>query len=117
MVAAAPGIFADTNSAVVPVSTAKRGQFLTVYMTGAGAVSPSVSTGATPGSSTPVPVGDVLVTVGGVPATASYVGVPSWSVGVVQINFTVPSNAPVGSQPVVVSIGGVASAGATVIVN
>jgi uncharacterized protein (TIGR03437 family) len=40
--------------------------------------------------------------------TFSYIGVPTWSVGVVQINFVVPAVAA-GKQPVVVTVGGVAS--------
>jgi len=43
--------------------------------------------------------------VGGVTAQTSYVAIPDWSVGVVQINFTVPSGVPAGRQPVVVTIG------------
>jgi uncharacterized protein (TIGR03437 family) len=49
------------------------------------------------------------VTIGGVPASVFFVGEPSWSVGVSQINFTIPANAPLGQQPVVVTIGGVSS--------
>ena len=66
-----------------------------------------------------VPAGELSleVTVGGVDAATSYVGVPSWSVGVLQINFTVPLTAAPGPQLVVVSVGGVASAGATLTVT
>jgi uncharacterized protein (TIGR03437 family) len=52
------------------------------------------------------------VTVGGVAAQTNYVGIPSWSVGTLQINFTVPQNAPLGLQPVVVTVGSAASAAA-----
>jgi uncharacterized protein (TIGR03437 family) len=41
-----------------------------------------------------------------------YVGIPSWSVGTLQINFQVPPNAPLGVQPVVVTVGAAASAAA-----
>jgi uncharacterized protein (TIGR03437 family) len=115
MLAAAPGIFTDSNGALVPTSTATRGQNLTMYVTGVGAVTPSVATGAVPGGvTTPIPAQTTLVTLGGVQVPAadiSYIGIPSWSVGVLQINFTVPSTAAVGTQSVVVSVGGVASAG------
>ena len=49
------------------------------------------------------------MTVGGVPVTPFFVGIPYGLVGVTQINFTVPSNAPLGLQPVTVTVGGVAS--------
>ena len=38
-----------------------------------------------------------------------FTGVIPGSVGVTQINYVVPANAPLGTQPVVVTIGGVAS--------
>jgi uncharacterized protein (TIGR03437 family) len=89
-----------------------------LYLTGAGAAQPSVATGAAPSSSTtPVPAQETLVTVGGVEASTTYIGIPSWSAGVVQINFIVPSTAALGPQPVVVSVGEVASAGVTLTVS
>jgi len=119
MSAVAPGIFFDGSSgALIPTATATPGQTVTLYMTGAGAVQPYVATGAVPGDgSTPIPAQNTQVTVGGVDAATSYVGVPSWSVGVLQINFTVPLTAAPGPQLVVVSVGGVASAGATLTVT
>jgi uncharacterized protein (TIGR03437 family) len=111
----APGIFTFDGGAPVPFTTATSGQVLTLYMTGAGAVSPSVATGAAPAAGTavadlPAPAGKVVVTVGGVTAALDFVGIPTWSVGVVQINYTIPSNVAAGSQPVLVSVGGVQSA-------
>jgi len=116
--AAAPGIFTFNGGAPVPFATATRGQFITLYVTDAGAVSPAVSTGAAPAAGTPLadlpkPVGAVKVTVGGVTAPIQFDGIPWGLVGVVQINYQVPSQAPLGAQPVVVSIGGVSSPAAT----
>ena len=68
-------------------------------------MSPPIATGA----QVPVPRLPVSVTVGGVEATLNYVGLPSWSVGTLQINFTVPPNAPLGPQPVVVTVGSASS--------
>jgi len=69
-------------------------------------VSPEVANGAVPtGTQVPVPLLPVSVTVGSVAATLDYVGLPSWSVGTLQVNFTVPPNAPLGPQPVVVTVG------------
>jgi uncharacterized protein (TIGR03437 family) len=119
MAAAAPGIFFDSNSgALLPAATAPRGRSVTLYFTGAGAVQPFVATGASPGSgAAPVPTQRTLVTVGGVGASTTYVGIPSWSVGVLQVNFIVPSTVALGPQPVVVSVGAVASAAATLTVS
>ncbi len=118
MSAAAPGIFTDTNGALVVTPTAARGQTIELYVTGQGAVSPTVPTGALPASGvTPAPAQVTVVTVGGATAATTYIGIPSWSIGVLQIDFTVPLNASLGSQPVVVTIGGVASAAASLTVT
>jgi uncharacterized protein (TIGR03437 family) len=114
MSAAAPGIFTNSDRSLTPASKAARGQVVTLYFTGAGGLQPAVATGATPsGDETPVPTQAMLVTVGGEKASTTYVGQPSWSVGVLQINFTVPSTVGAGTQPVVVSVGGVSSQTAT----
>ena len=106
--ASAPGIFMDpTNQAIAPSESGKRGQALSLYITGDGDVTPSARTGITPAaaSSLPQPRLPVAVTIGGVPAAISFAGVPSWSIGVTQVNFTIPKNAPLGLQPVVVTVG------------
>jgi uncharacterized protein (TIGR03437 family) len=36
-------------------------------------------------------------------------GIPAWAIGTTQLNYTVPLTAPLGQQPVVVTIGGVPS--------
>jgi uncharacterized protein (TIGR03437 family) len=112
--AVAPGIFMGGGNALVPSSTARRGDFVTLFMTGAGAVTPSVATGAAPTSGTPIsqlprPVAPVTVTVGGIASTIQFLGIPPALVGTAQINFQVPSNAPAGVLPVVVTVGGVSS--------
>jgi uncharacterized protein (TIGR03437 family) len=111
--ATAPGIYLGPSSAITPNVSGSRGQEYTLFVTGAGEVSPEIATGAAPtGAQVPVPLGAVSMTIGGVAATLDYVGIPSWSVGTLQINFTVPSNAPVGLQPVVVTVGSAASVAA-----
>jgi len=111
---AGPGIFVDANGNTVPYASGSRGQVLTLFITGAGAVSPPVATGSAPAPGTsvsqlPAPVQGVSLTIGGIAAPVIFSGVPSGLVGVVQINFQVPNEAPVGSQPVVVTIAGKAS--------
>jgi uncharacterized protein (TIGR03437 family) len=116
--AVAPGIFADQSGVVVPFGSAKSGQTITLFITGTGEVSPPVSTGAAPPITTllsnlPQPVQKATVTVGGVPATVTFIGIPYGLVGVTQINYQVPSGVAIGARPVVVSIGSVQSAPAT----
>ncbi len=117
--AAAPGIFTTPTGALVPTATAVPGQELAFYITGAGAVSPAIATGAAPAASTaladlPAPVQKTTVTIGGATANIDFIGIPSGLAGVVQINVQIPTGIAVGVQPVVVTVGGVASAPATV---
>jgi uncharacterized protein (TIGR03437 family) len=113
--AAAPGIFTDQNGAPIPSSSAKAGQVISIFVTGAGAVSPAIATGAAPPSQTaiaslPNPTQNTRVTVGNVTAPIQFAGIPPGLVGVVQLNIEVPSGLPLGAQPVVVTVGNVASA-------
>jgi uncharacterized protein (TIGR03437 family) len=110
--ATAPGIF-NSSGNIVPVATGDRGNPATLYLTGEGETWPMLDTGAAPIGNTllanlPKPLGAVKVTVGGVQADVTFVGNP-WLVGVAQVNFVVPRNAPTGPQPVVVTVGGVSS--------
>jgi len=119
---AAPGIFTDTTGALVPTATASAGQEIAFYITGAGAVSPAIATGAAPASSTalanlPKPVQPTTVTIGGALATIDFIGIPPGLVGVTQINVQVPGGLAVGAQSVVVTVDGIASAPATVRIN
>jgi uncharacterized protein (TIGR03437 family) len=112
---AAPGIFAAQDGSLVPTSSGARGDTLPLFITGQGAVSPPVATGAAPSAGTPTsqlpaPNLPVTVTVGGTLASPAFIGIPPGLVGVTQINFQIPQAAPLGTQPVVVTIGGVASA-------
>jgi uncharacterized protein (TIGR03437 family) len=120
--AAAPGIFVTAQGTPVPYTTAAQGQTITLFVTGAGAVSPAQADGAspsagTPAGSLPMPQQTVTVTVGGVNAPVQFTGIPAGLVGVLQVNYQVPSGAPVGAQPVVVNVGGVASNSATLVVT
>jgi uncharacterized protein (TIGR03437 family) len=112
--ATAPGIFTGSDGAIVPISSARRGQSILLYITGDGETTPALATGAPPANSTPIsglpaPRAALSMSVGGIAVTPFFVGIPYGLVGVTQVNFTVPSNAPLGIQPVTVSVGGVAS--------
>jgi uncharacterized protein (TIGR03437 family) len=120
--AAAPGIFTFADGTVNPYRTAKAGSEIAMYLTGSGAVTPAVATGAAPSprSATPAPKLQVAITVGGIAVPASsveYNGIPTGLVGVNQINFTIPANVPPGMQPVVVTIGGIASPAANILIT
>jgi uncharacterized protein (TIGR03437 family) len=121
--AAAPGIFTNSAGALVPTATAAVGQEIAFYITGVGAVLPAISDGAAPAASTllanlPMPVQPTTVTIGGTAATMiDFLGIPSGLVGVTQINVQVPNGISAGAQPVVVTVGGVASAPATITIT
>jgi uncharacterized protein (TIGR03437 family) len=128
---AAPGIFsyADTSSTRSPIGSgsAKAGQEVAIYVTGVGHVSiPGVAgtsdpdDGATPLlNSNPQPVLAVSITVGGVTVAKpyAYIGIPNWSVGVTQINFTIPTGVGTGPQPLVVTVGGAPSSPANITIT
>ena len=110
-----PGIFYTyTTGLLTPTGSATAGQGVLFFITGEGDVSPFVTTGSTPTGAAitnpPTPRQSFALTVGGVPVTPEFVGIPSWSVGVTQVNFVVPNNVPGGKQPVIVTVGGVPSA-------
>ncbi len=119
---AAPGIFTDSSGAPAPTGSGLAGQPFALYITGEGDVFPSLLTGATPQLGTPPsrlpqPLLPVAVTVGGLPAVVSFAGISSGLVGESQVLFTIPPNAAPGPQPVVVTVGGVASPQAILTVN
>jgi uncharacterized protein (TIGR03437 family) len=104
--AAAPGIFQDSSNNIVPNASGNRGQTYTLFMTGDGLVTPSVPDGTTPrGATVPAPQLSVSVTIGGVTAPIQFIGIPSWAIGLTQINFQVPPTAPLGAQQVMVTVG------------
>jgi uncharacterized protein (TIGR03437 family) len=122
LAAAAPGIFSDSSGSLLPLQSVKRGGAVTLYVTGAGAVSPAIANGAAPAAGSvvaqlPVPAQPLSVTVGGIAGTVSFAGIPTGLVGVMQVNLQVPANAPLGVIPVIVTCGGVASAPATITVT
>ncbi len=103
--AAAPAFFTTRGGSLVPNGSAEQGQTITAFITGEGDVTPFLATGASPaaGSSAkflPQPILKYAVSVGGVNAPITFIGVPPGLVGVTQINFVVPLGAPVGAQPV-----------------
>jgi len=118
----APGVFTDAKGAIAGAATGARGAVVSLYLTGAGAVSPAISTGAAPAAGTlasqlPASVQARSVSIGGVAAAIEFAGIPTSLVGVMQINLRIPATAPLGTQPVIVTIGGVASVPASITVT
>jgi len=110
----APGIFTGPGNTAVPFASGSRGGTYTLFITGEGQVTPALATGGTPDPSTPYtnlphPVLPVSMTIGGENTPIAFIGIPSGLAGVTQVNFTVPRDAPLGTQPVVVTVGNVAS--------
>ncbi|MFN0166501.1 MAG: trypsin-like peptidase domain-containing protein [Bryobacteraceae bacterium] len=107
--AVAPGVFTADGTRPVPHQEGRRGDSLTLYVTGAGLVTPTVATGDQPPLTTadrlPRPQQPVRLTVGGVPAEISFAGIPRGISGAIQVNYRVPDSAPLGDQPLVVSVG------------
>jgi uncharacterized protein (TIGR03437 family) len=133
----APGIFTTTQTltgqgailiantatlaapATVPnARPAAKGEAVSVFCTGLGAVTPAqVSGRPAPGGLTPT-VLTTTATIGGQPAVVTYSGLAPGFVGLYQVNVTVPANAPSGNAiPLVLSIGGVASNAATLAIQ
>lgn len=119
--AAAPGVFAlaggahaiaqnlpdlTLNSADAPAAP---GQYVTVYLTGQGAVDPAVATGApAPSDTLSLPVAGVAAWVDGQPAQVVFAGLAPGFVGLLQMNILVP-DVPPGERVLDVTIGGAAA--------
>ena len=85
---------------------AKVASYVTLYGTGAGAVSPPVPTGAAaPASPSSSTVGEVTATINGLPCTVLFAGLTPGNVGLLQVNIQVPK-LPSGTYPIQISVGG-----------
>lgn len=89
-------------------SPAVKGDYLTFFLTGAGAVSPHIADGAAPsGGVYPQPLAGIVVTMGGVESRCSGNWAGLINPAVVQVNACVPAQAPSGAAvPLRVSVGG-----------
>jgi uncharacterized protein (TIGR03437 family) len=105
------------NGASNPVAV---GNIITLYVTGEGQTSPAGVDGKIAGiSNLTIPLQQVSVTIGGLPASIVYAGgAPTLVAGMMQLNVQVPSGfASSNAVPVVVQIGGVNSPAATIAVS
>jgi len=90
---------------------AAAGSIVAVYLTGDGLLAPPpVTGGVAPAGVTYNTVATVTATIGGQPARVTYSGTaPGLVFGATQVNVQVPAGLSSGTQPIVVTIGGVAS--------
>jgi uncharacterized protein (TIGR03437 family) len=119
IVAAQPGIFTSDGTqaaatsprgVITEAAPAARGEAITLYLTGLGAVDQNVESGqASPAQPLARTVSTPVVTIGGVNAEVSFSGLAPTFAGLYQVNVTVPAGASTGSQEVVVRLNGVAS--------
>jgi uncharacterized protein (TIGR03437 family) len=95
-----------------PANPAPKGSYVVIYATGEGQTAPSGVTGKLTTLSaapplTPEPLLPVDVLIMGQPAFVSFYGeAPSLVSGVMQVNVQIPTNAPSGNLPIVLSVGG-----------
>jgi uncharacterized protein (TIGR03437 family) len=111
-----PGAILNQDGFTVngPNAPEKRGNVVSVYMTGEGQTSPAGVDGAIIPpilSALKMPVLPVTATIGGQTATVAYAGSAAGQIsGLMQVNVVIPANAPVGnSVPIVITVGTVAS--------
>lgn len=125
--AQAPAIFQyGTNHALAQNSDfslnsdkapAAAGSYITVYLTGQGAVDNAVADGsATPASPTSTASATATATIGAASATVQFLGLTPDFVGLAQANILVPQ-LPTGDYPVVITAGGFVSASAIISVS
>jgi uncharacterized protein (TIGR03437 family) len=91
-----------------PSNPAKVGSYVTLYGTGAGAVSPAVPTGAAAPAVPLSNVANITASINGVPATVTFAGLTPGSVGLLQVNLRIPT-LPGGTFPIQIAVGDVKS--------
>jgi uncharacterized protein (TIGR03437 family) len=106
-----PGAILNQDGVTVngPGASAAKGSVVSVYMTGEGQTSPAGVTGAIAPVNVPAPWKQTplkaAATVGNVPAVVEYYGsAPGLVSGVMQVNVRIPSNAPTGPLPIVITL-------------
>jgi uncharacterized protein (TIGR03437 family) len=98
----------DNGQLVTPTNPLHYGDSITIWATGLGRTNPPIDSGM-PAPSNPLPTAVITPTVmlGGMQMSISYAGLVPGSVGLYQINATVPNGVPQGLDiPMVVNQGG-----------
>jgi uncharacterized protein (TIGR03437 family) len=109
----APAFYVDSSGAPVGAPSVSQGGTIATFINGAGEITPATKSGyvstTSSISASAKPLLPLSVTVGGVPAYLTYVGISTGLIGTMQINFTVPASVPAGVQPLVVTVGNLSS--------
>ncbi len=117
-------LIANTNTLVAPTGSipgresrpAKPGDFITIFCTGLGPLTPALATGEKGTNNTTVD--QPSVTIGGKSAPVQFSGIAPGFVGLYQVNVQVPAGTPTGNTiPVVLTIGGKQSNTVTIAVS
>jgi uncharacterized protein (TIGR03437 family) len=117
-------LIANTNTLVAPTGSipgresrpAKPADFITIFCTGLGPLTPALASGERGTNNTTVD--QPTVTIGGISAPAQFSGIAPGFVGLYQVNVQVPAGAPTGNNvPVVLTIGGKQSNTVTIAVS
>jgi len=114
------GVFhAGTLTVADANAPAAAGDFLEIYCTGLGPVTPPVQAGMpAPVPPATIPNNAVRVTIGGVEAKVVFAGLTPGTSGIYQVNIQMPAGvAPGNSVPLIVSVGGQASPPGTIAVK
>jgi uncharacterized protein (TIGR03437 family) len=90
-----------------PTNPAAKGSYVTVYFTGGGQTDPTGVTGSVTGAILKQYLGQVKVTVGGIPAAVAFAGAaPTFLDGLGQLNLILAASTPSGpAQPIVITVG------------
>jgi uncharacterized protein (TIGR03437 family) len=98
------------GSLVTASSPAVPGEYVVFYMSGLGVTTTPVASGtASPSSPLAVPLTDPVLTLNGADVPILFAGLTPGLVGLYQVNFQVPANAPTGDLQLVVSQQGAVS--------
>jgi adhesin/invasin len=97
----------SNNNLVTETSPAAPGETIVFYVAGMGLTSPGVASGiASPSTNLAVPIDTPALTLNGAPVPAAniiFAGLTPTLVGLYQVDFTVPANAPNGDLPLVLT--------------
>jgi uncharacterized protein (TIGR03437 family) len=104
----APAVYNARNGGLATGSNPlKRGDRITIFLTGLGRTQPPVASGLPAPQPAPRAIAPVAVLLGETPLSVDFAGLTPGQVGVYQVNAEVPRNAPVGvSIPLEINQGG-----------
>jgi uncharacterized protein (TIGR03437 family) len=109
---AVSGLVADAANPV------RAGDFISIYCTGLGTVTPEVEAGtAAPGATLSTTVKPVAVTIGGQAANVTFSGLAPGFVGLYQVNAVIPAGVAGDEVPVVLGIDGQTSPPVSIVVR